>query len=113
MKKYLLLINALVISFASHAGGSWSPAIGPDLCIKKQYDWNTFTGFMWDNSTECNDVIEKGYAKGVHYSGTFVTIDDENIPLDGYITPYQSYNPDSIKGKKLKDLLTNKIEWAY
>lgn len=111
MKKFILL-TALIISPFTYAGGTSMPSVEPAMCIKKTYSWNTFIGFSWDGSDECNEVVDKGYAKGVHYSGVFVSSNEEEIPLDGYITPYQSYEPSSIKGKELKTLITNKIQWS-
>ncbi|WP_139817102.1 hypothetical protein [Escherichia coli] len=113
MKKLLVLAPLVfgVLSSASYAGGgqaSWQPKVEPINCIASGGN-----SFFWRNISDCNEVISKGYAKGVHYSGKFNYDDGSSIDFSGFVTPNQSYTPPKHpQGKKLASLSNTKWYWA-
>lgn len=68
MKKTILALSTLVMSniVIAGGGGSWSPSISPGHCVGVSY--NPFSVF-WNDLSQCREAIEKGYAKGVGFSG--------------------------------------------
>ena len=105
------LLTFGVLNSVSHAGGnqpSWQPSVEPINCVASNN-----TAFFWYSTDACNEVIDKGYARGVHYSGKFNYDDGSFQTFSGYITPYQSYTPPKHpQGKKLVSLTETSWYWA-
>lgn len=89
MKLYKFLSIPLVaLSASSFAGGgapSWSPSVDPINCIVSKSSNNG--GWSWNDSPQCNEVIEHGYAKGVKYTGTFSYHDGTTKDFASIISP--------------------------
>lgn len=77
-------INA---SYAANTDTYWEPGIPPISCIV-----GTADGYWkWNHASEsCNKVIDKGYAKGVQYSGEHVTADGQRARFDVFVGPHSS-----------------------
>lgn len=87
MKK---VVCALFMMFSANAlagggGSSWQPSVSPINCIV-----GTSKGWLYSNTQECMKVIEKGYAKGVQYQGSFVYNDGYVQYFDVYVAPGQA-----------------------
>lgn len=96
------------VTFAGGGTPSWQPSVEPINCVN-----SNSTYFFWSNTDACNEVISKGYAKGVHYSGKFNYDDGSSVDFSGYITPQQPYSPPAHpQGKKLISLTDTNWYWA-
>ncbi len=89
MKKVFLglLIVASFNALAGGRGGSWQPSVQPLNCVV-----GTSQGWQWKNDLQCNEVIDKGYAKGVRYQGSFVYDDGYTKNFDVIVAPGQTAN---------------------
>lgn len=112
MLKKQLLICAMItglFSTASYAGGgspSWQPSVQPINCVM-----GSSTKFFWNNSKDCNEVISRGYAKGVQYTGTFVYNDGSTQGFNALINSSNDYTPVHPQGKKVTRLSNTQWSW--
>lgn len=71
MKKVILCVSVLTVSSSVLAGGnghdSWQPSVSPINCIQGYPN-----GWKLSNSKECQEVFERGYAKGINYEGELI-----------------------------------------
>ncbi len=114
--KVLLFLSVVSMSFGSVAGGggtSWQPSVKPGQCLNKVPAPGVTLQYI--NSSACNEVISKGYAKGVYASGVF-------IYKGGYITrsfgvmvyannPVTVNYPTSIDGAKYSSIGQTNYQW--
>ncbi|EED0306644.1 hypothetical protein ROU73_004582 [Escherichia coli] len=95
MKKVLcalcMLISANVLAGGAGgttgnvlAGEGWQPSISPINCVI-----DTGQGWQYNNSTECTEVINNGYAKGVRYSSSLIYDDGYTQNFSVIVAPGQ------------------------
>lgn len=99
MKKILLCSVLFLSSFSALAGGGgnrWEPSVQPINCIVS-YEVSTWS---WSNSAACNEVIEKGYASKVKYSGKYYYDDGSSMNFSVIVGPHQSARIEHPAGKK-------------
>ena len=116
MKKVLLGITALTMSFAALAGGggsSWQPSVSPGHCVKNSP--SPQTDLVWNNIPACNEVISKGYASGVYVSGKLVYEGGQiTRGYSGFLKPGQNVKmdyPKEINGKKFIGTAASNYQW--
>lgn len=109
----VICLSLLVISGASYAGGgggeTWYPRVVPNNCVNGMSNGY----WAWNNSKDCNEVIERGYAKGVNVKGVFQYEDSSLSKFDGIVSPTQSYKP-PILNKRITRIINiggNSSEW--
>ncbi|EIX9792531.1 hypothetical protein ML243_004546 [Klebsiella pneumoniae] len=104
-------ISLVVVSTSSFAGGgspSWRPSVDPINCIVSKS--SNSGAWSWNDSPQCNDVINHGYARGVKYTGKFIYQDGTAQDIASIITPrtivkYEHY------GKKIKAMVDTSASW--
>ncbi len=91
MKKVLLFVCATTVSINCFAGGgnnNWQPSVSPDQCY-------TYAGkgvsFFWNTSPKCQEVIDRGYAKGVQLKVEYVKKDFSSFFLEGEVAPGRAW----------------------
>ncbi|EFJ8922664.1 hypothetical protein J5I70_25370 [Escherichia coli] len=91
MKKICVFVCAATFSMGCLAGGgdgNWQPSVSPDQCY-------TYAGkgvsFFWNPSQKCQEVIDKGYAKGVQLKVEYARNDLSNFFLEGRVAPGQAW----------------------
>ncbi|MCG9430048.1 hypothetical protein LCT58_23440 [Escherichia coli] len=88
MKRMKIIIGLTILfsSFTAFSGGSWKPSVDPISCIMSTSSDNG--AWSWnDGNVSCNEVIERGYASGVAYSGKFVYADGNSQNFHVVIKP--------------------------
>lgn len=112
MKFYKFIsVSLLVISGSSFAGGgapSWSPSVDPINCIVSKSTNNG--AWSWNDSPQCNDVIDHGYARGVKYTGKFIYHDGSAKDIVSIITPRTVVQYDH-NGKTIKSIVNTSASW--
>ncbi|MFQ6246870.1 hypothetical protein ACLMPP_20655 [Yersinia enterocolitica] len=115
MKKVLFGISALAMSFTALAGGggsSWQPSVSPGYCVTTPSPQEEV---KWRDIKECQEVITKGYARGVAVSG--VAVYEGGQITHGYfgtVTPSRGFTmdvPKSIDGAKFKGIASSQAQW--
>lgn len=115
MLRKALLISAIAggaFSSTSYAGGptpSIYPSVSPINCVISS---SAHSAYTWRDSSGCNEAVSSGFAKGVHYEGTFKYNDGSSIAFSGFITPTQGYTPPHQKGKQVVALIDARASWA-
>ncbi|HGH3389750.1 TPA: hypothetical protein ACJIKV_004448 [Citrobacter freundii] len=88
MKRMKIIIGLTVFctSFTVFSGGTWKPTVTPTSCIvSKSSDGGAWS---WNSgNSACNEVIERGYAQGVAYNGTFIYADGSSQKFYVIIKP--------------------------
>ena len=115
MKKLLLGFSALAVSFTALAGGggsSWQPSVGPAYCVTSAAPQEEM---KWRDVSQCREVIEKGYARGVLISGLIVYEGGQITKgYSGTVTPTSGFKvdaPKSIEGAKFSATAKTQAEW--
>lgn len=115
MKKVLLGISALAMSFTALAGGggsSWQPSVSPGYCVTTPSPQEEF---KWRDIKECQEVITHGYARGVAVSGLAVYEGGQiTYGYSGIVTPNRGFTmnvPESIDGAKFKGIASSQAQW--
>ncbi|EKN3608773.1 hypothetical protein [Yersinia enterocolitica] len=115
MKKVLFGISALAMSFTALAGGggsSWQPSVSPGYCVTAPWPQEEI---KWRDIKECQEVITKGYARGVTVSGVAVYEGGQiTYGYFGAVTPSRGFTmdvPKSIDGVKFKGIASTQYQW--
>ncbi len=95
MKKIVCALFMLISTNALAGGGgsSWQPSVSPINCVV-----GTAKGWIYNNNTQCTEVINNGYAKGVRYKGSFIYEDGYNQNFDVIVAPGQTASVIHEKG---------------
>lgn len=113
MKKNLFCATLFLTAFSAFAGGGnahWEPKVKPINCVVGLSD----SSWGWSQSPSCREVIDKGYAKGVQYRGTFWYNDGSSAKFDVVVTPSQTATFKHPAGKTLKKggITSWSAEWS-
>lgn len=109
MLAIVLTFGALTsVCYAGGGGASWQPSVAPINCVL-----GNSNEFYWNNDKACNEVIEKGYAKGVKYTGTFKYEDGSTMNFDAVIYQNTGYTHNAGgQGKKVKSIINAQWSWV-
>lgn len=86
MKNKLFCATLFLTTFSAFAGGGgahWEPKVKPINCINGLSN----SSWGWSQSPGCREVIDKGYAKGVLYSGTYWYTDGSSARFSVTVAP--------------------------
>ncbi|EAA1181479.1 hypothetical protein GEY59_21535 [Salmonella enterica subsp. enterica serovar Mikawasima] len=113
MLKRSLLVSVLTfgaftsVSYAGGGGASWQPSVAPINCVL-----GNSNEFFWNDIKDCNEVIEKGYAEGVRYTGAFKYDDGSTKNFDAVIYRNTGYMHNAgAQGKKVKSIINAQWSW--
>ncbi|EIQ5548005.1 hypothetical protein LVD56_004777 [Escherichia coli] len=116
MKKILWGVSALAISFTAIAGGgassSWQPQVSPGYCVTTP---SPQEDVKWRDTSECQEVLNKGYAHGVFVSGTAVYEGGLTYCYAGTVTPGSGVKmniPKSINGAGFTGIGGSQAQWV-
>lgn len=95
MKKVVCTLFMMLSTNAFAGGGSssWQPSVSPINCVV-----GTAQGWQYNSNVSCTEVIDKGYANGVRYKGSFIYDDGYTKNFDVIVAPGQTANVIHDKG---------------
>lgn len=118
MRKYIFVSSLILSSFSAFAGGggsSWQPSVGPGQCLAFLTDTGTIGGYAWRDTSECNEVISRGFAQGVFVSGKVVYAGGQDVfGYSGIVSPNNKFiidAPDSYNGNSKIGLADGFTQW--
>ena len=92
MRKTIILGIALLgLVGQAMAAGKWEPQVKPADCFSA--DWKmankSADGFIYMTRSDCMEVINRGYAKGVNVNSIVTTADGKQKTVSGFVSPTQ------------------------